>query len=246
MSSRVESQADTVRGTAPAACPDATDGGTPDFDWLAPLYRWMEMATFGPWLHRCRWSFPAELERRRKALIFGDGDGRFTARLLERNAAVHVEAVDASAAMLRSFLRRAAPHAGRVRTEQADARSWQAHRGEEFGGQTGYDLVATHFFLDCLTTAEVYALASRVRLQMAADASWVVSEFAVPAGGFGRFVAGPLVSALYLAFGWMTGLTIRKLPDHEWALERAGFICTQRRKWLGGLLVSEIWKPLPG
>ena len=174
-------------------------------------------------------------------LVLGDGDGRFTARLLRENSSVQVEALDTSLAMLNALLRRAGENASRVRARVADARDMfpMADRGR------GYDLVVTHFFLDCLTTAEVETLAARVGPLLADDATWVVAEFAIPAGWFGRLVAAPVVGFLYRAFGWMTGLRIRKLPDYASALERAGFRLVRRRRWLWGLLVSESWGLMP-
>ena len=67
----------------------------------------------------------------------------------------------------------------------------------------------------------------------------------MPEGCFGRLVARPIVGALYWAFGWLTGLTVRTLPDHAAALRRSGFALVQRRLWLHGLLVSELWSTQP-
>jgi hypothetical protein len=53
----------------------------PDFNRLARFYRWMELVSFGPWLCWCRCAFVGEVSACRYALILGDGDGRFTARL---------------------------------------------------------------------------------------------------------------------------------------------------------------------
>jgi SAM-dependent methyltransferase len=194
----------------------------------------MEWGTFGPWLGRCRRAFLDELGDRRAALVLGDGDGRFTAALLATNGRVEVDAVDASAAMLRALKRRAGRDAGRVRTWVADARRWEPDR-------RGYDLVATHFFLDCLTTDEVRTLAARLRPALRPDAAWVVSEFAVPDGAYGRLVARPIVAFLYFAFRAMTGLRVRRLPEHVEAMEQAGLVLRARRRWLGGLLVAEKW-----
>ena len=214
-----------------------------NFDRLAHLYRWMEYASFGPWLWKCRCAFFADLLACRRALVLGDGDGRFTARLLAANPQIEVDAVDASAAMLRSLERRAAPHRVRLRAERADVRMGDAQAWNT--PHAPYDLVATHFFLDCLTTEEVRALAHRVRPAAAGGARWVVSEFAVPAGPFGRFVARPIVALLYAAFGLMTGLEVRTLSDHSAALRSSGFVLEKKRTWLGGLLVSEIWRADP-
>ena len=147
----------------------------------------MEWLSFGPWLARCRRAFLNDMAHARRALVLGDGDGRFTAALLKANPQVQVDAVDASAAMLRALKRRAGPNAERVRACVGDARRWTPD-------VQGYDLVATHFFLDCLITDEVRALAARIRPALSPDAAWVVSEFAVPRGLYGRLVARPLVS----------------------------------------------------
>jgi SAM-dependent methyltransferase len=209
---------------------------TPDFDRLALVYRWMEWLTFGPFLSRCRCAFLHRLSQHQRALILGDGDGRFTASLLTYNPAVLVDAVDASHVMLSELLRRARPHRSRVQIQAADIRAWEPPRA-------AYDLVVTHFFLDCFTTDEVASLAAQIRSRMRPDAAWIVSEFAFPANRFGRFIARPLIWFLYRAFGVLTGLRIRALPDHRKALSQSGFILKHRQKRLGGLLVSEWWQP---
>ena len=214
----------------------------PNFDRLARLYRWMELATFGPWLWRCRRAFLAEAAGYRHALVLGDGDGRFTARLLAENSAITIDAVDASPAMLKALTRRAGRNVARVRTHLADARLWRPGLSSDaLAKNQRYDLIVTHFFLDCLTTEEVQSLASELRRAVAPSTLWLVSEFAIPAGWFGRMVARPLIRSLYLAFGWLTGLTVRTLPDHQSALGAAGFILLRRRTWLVGLLISELW-----
>ena len=210
----------------------------PNFNRLANLYRWMELLTFGPFLSRARTTFLHQTTATRRALVLGDGDGRFTARLLQQNPTVHVHAVDASSAMLASLLRRAGSHTPRVQTELADLRSWQPHTPPQ---APPYDLVATHFFLDCLTSEELQSLAARLRPTVSSSALWLVSEFAVPPGWFGSLVARPVVWGLYLAFGWLTGLAVRTLPDHRSALCSAGFALQKRRTWLAGLLISELW-----
>ena len=138
--------------------------------------------------------------------------------------------------MLRALKRRARVNANRVRTFAADARQW-------IPKSQCYDLVATHFFLDCLTTGEVQDLAARIRTTLNPDAAWMVSEFAVPPGAYGRWVARPLVAFLYFAFRVMTGLRVRRLPDHHAVLQHAGFTLRARRTWLAGLLAAEIWTP---
>src|ERR1700679_3274982 len=201
----------------------------PNFDRLAGAYRWMEGLSFGPLLQRCRCAFLGELRTVRRALVLGDGDGRFTEALLRVNFEVRVDAVDASSAMLRALVERAGADGGRVRAIVADIRSWRPENGDV------YDLVVSHFFLDCLTAEEVEALAGSVRLSLVRrglteGAQWVVSDFAVPEGWAGRLAGRLLVGFLYRAFGVLTGLRIRRLPDHAAALKSAGFVMERRRE----------------
>jgi len=205
----------------------------PDFNTLARVYRWMEWLTFGPFLQRCRCAFLARLAGHRRALILGDGDGRFTERLMRANIAIEADAVDSSEVMLRQLSARSPSN--RVQTHVADARTFAPVRCD-------YDVIATHFFLDCLTSGEVADLASRLRKHVSPDGVWVISEFAIPSNLYGRTFARTLVSALYFAFGLLTGLPIRKLPDHPAALAQSGWSLLQQDRHLRGLLVSELWQ----
>jgi len=214
----------------------------PNFDRLAKPYRWMEFLAFGPFLWWCRCAYLADVRLCSRALVLGCGDGRFSARLLDENPTIHIDAVDASSAMLHALVQRAGPHAGRVRIQLADVREWQPPFPVV---APPYDVIVTHFFLDCLTTHEIQTLATRLRHDATPSALWLVSEFVVPSNWFGRLVARPIVWLLYLIFGQLTGLNLRSLPDHAPALRTAGFDLLKRRTWLGGLLASELWRAQP-
>ncbi len=214
------------------------NNSTPDFDPLARAYRWMEYLSFGPMLERCRFHFLRQCAEARHALILGDGDGRFTARLIGANSKAQVDAVDASAAMLATLRRRANrthPLAqARLRTIQADLRQWTPSGND-------YDLVVSHFFLDCLTDDEVESLIARTLPHLTPDATWLISEFAIPDGRWLGGVARLMIRFLYFAFSKMTKLRITQLPDYAMVLTRHGFRHQEQRQFLNGLLVAEIW-----
>lgn len=208
------------------------------FDKLAKLYRWMEYLSFGPLLWRTRAEYLLQMRNARHALVLGDGDGRFTAALLRDNHGVRLHAVDASSAMLRRLQHRAASQgdASRVSALHADATIALP--------EGSFDLVCSHFFLDCLSDVQCAALADRVVRQMQSGARWVVSEFAVPQGGL-RLPARVLVRGLYVAFGLLTGLRVRHLPDYAAALRLAGLQRIAVQSWLGGILRAEMWELQP-
>lgn len=213
----------------------------PRFDRVARPYRWMEYLSFGPLLERCRFHHLATLTHSpshpKKALVFGDGDGRFLARLLAANPELHADAVDLSPAMLRLLRNRAhsirAQH--RLTTTCADARTYTPT------GQ-GYDLIVTHFFLDCLTADEAASLMGRLRPHLDPGAQWLVSEFQIPTGS--RLLAAcarTVIAGLYAAFRVLTSLRVRQIPPWRILLAQAGFASKSTHTELGGLLVSELW-----
>lgn len=210
----------------------------PNFDRIAPLYRWLEYASLGRALERARLHHLPALPARRRALLLGDGDGRFTAQLLARQPWLSAQAVDLSPAMLRLLVRRVAPAArARLQTVCADARDWQP--------EIPCDLLVTHFFLDCLTTAEVAALVHRLATtSLAPGALWLLSEFRIPDGTWG-WAARVYVRLLYAAFRVLTGLRVTALPDFRDALHTAGFKRLAVKHSLGGLLTAELWQLAP-
>jgi SAM-dependent methyltransferase len=207
-----------------------------NFDRLARPYRWLEYLTFGRMLERCRFHFLPALTGARRALVLGDGDGRFLARLLMANPLLEADVVDISPAMLRLLHQRVGPEAcRRITLHEADARDFVPPG-------IAYDLVVTHFFFDCLFQAELDGVVDRVAPSLAPGARWVVSEFARGRGRAGSVVSSLVVSGLYRAFGLLAALHVRTLPDHGIALERAGFQCLSERRWLMGLLMSQLWQ----
>ncbi len=212
------------------------ESSTPRFGGLAGPYRYLEYLTFGNALQKTRTYFLPQLAQSRSALVLGDGDGRFTAALLQSIAEVRVHAVDASGRMLESLRRNAGIHQDRVSTECCDIRRWTPKSTAD------YDLVATHFFLDCLTTEDVSDLAERLKPGLIPGAIWVNSEFAVPPTLFGHLVARPLIRALYLGFRILAGLKVGRLPDYNRALGNAGWSVQSERARLRGLLTSQLWK----
>ncbi|HEX3663337.1 MAG TPA: class I SAM-dependent methyltransferase [Acidobacteriaceae bacterium] len=212
----------------------------PRFDRVARPYRVMEYLSFGPALERCRFHHLKTLAAANctRALVLGDGDGRFLARLLTACPELSAEAIDASPAMLR-LLRARAAHRGakhRLTTHCADVRSFTP-------SARGYDLVATHFFLDCLTDAEAETVIRQVTPNLAPGARWVVSEFEVPAGSPTRAAfARTLIAGLYAAFRVLTGLRTRRIPAWRGLLAASGFTCEASQSFLGGILVTEIWR----
>ncbi len=206
----------------------------PNFNRVARIYRWAEYLTLGPILQRTRTHFLPQLTGCRKALLYGDGDGRFLARLLRQNPDLHAIAVDVSATMLHLLRERCAGAGSRLQTLQTSA--LEAPIGP------GTDLIVTHFFLDCLTQTEVDILAENVAQNTGTGALWLVSDFQVPQRAFIRPVAKLYIRSLYVVFRILTGLRVQSLPKPQAALEQAGFTRIAHHEALFGLIYTEVWQ----
>jgi ubiquinone/menaquinone biosynthesis C-methylase UbiE len=213
-----------------------------NFDPIARPYRWLEYLSFGPWLVRCRCAQLIHLAGAQSALLLGDGDGRFLARLLAANTTLRADVVDSSHSMLRILdrrIQRSIPRGRRrICLHHADALQWNP--------SGSYDLIVSHFFLDCFSLQQLEQLFDRVLPHIRPGAQWVISEFAIPRNAFAAYLAGGLIGLLYRAFGLLTGLPVRALPDYEAVLDRRGFVRTEDRRYLAGLLRSQVWsRPSP-
>ena len=204
-----------------------------NFDHIARPYRWLEYLSLGHTLERSRLHFLSALLEQKRALALGDGDGRFTAILLATNSTIHVTAVDISAAMLALLRNRCAPNSTRLETNQASALTVPLHGP--------YDLLITHFFLDCLPQPDLETLIARTTPMLAPKALWAISDFRIPSGPL-RLPARIYIRSLYLAFRILTGLRTTHLPDHATPLAQAGFTRIGHHGSLAGLLTSELWQ----
>jgi SAM-dependent methyltransferase len=209
----------------------------PNFDPIARPYRWLEYLTLGKSLENCRTHYLPQLLDRRHALVLGDGDGRFTSKLLATNRNINVVAVDTSATMLQLLRQRceaSAPNAStRLRTLHSNALT--------FPLEDSYDLVVTHFFLDCLTQSELDALVTRIAPTHTPGALWLISDFRIPSGPM-CVPARLIIRSLYLAFRLLTGLRTTHLPDHATPLTQAGLTRISHQHRLVGLLTTELWQ----
>jgi ubiquinone/menaquinone biosynthesis C-methylase UbiE len=202
-------------------------------DGIARWYRWIEYAAFGGALMRRRLAFLSEVADARRALVVGEGDGRFLVKLVEQNRNAAIEYLDLSPRMLELARRRVgeAP----VVYHQGDARTVPVP-------DATFDLIVTHFFLDCFDDTGAAEVVSRLASAATPNARWLISEFRQPTHGLPGMWASLWLAAMYRFFGITTGLRTRKLTNHRPLLEAQGFrLVREETAWVG-LLGSELWQ----
>ncbi len=208
-----------------------------NFDWLAPHYRWMEWLLAGPKLQRCRAAFLPALAAPRNVLIVGQGHGRFVVELLRQYPEVRCTCVDSSRRMLDVTRQRLAAEgldATRVEFVHADILEWTPP-------DRAYDVVATHFVLDCFRPEQLARVLPKLARAAAPEARWLLSDFNEPASGLARWRARVILEVMYVFFRWAVALPASKLTAPDSLLAQCGFQLRERRVFEWGLLHSDLW-----
>ena len=209
------------------------------FDTLAPYYETLERIAFGNTLQRCRVAYLNEIASPRRALIVGEGNGRFLPELLRIHPQVEIDCIDASQRMLQLARERvdweSPSHARRVRFVHQDIRFWAmpAHR---------YDLLVTHFFLDCFPEAALIGVIKKLAQFATEDANWLLSDFCIPQKGMARLSARGWLAAMYLFFRITARIEASELIDPTSFLRTEGFALGRQHLFRKGILKSEIWR----
>jgi ubiquinone/menaquinone biosynthesis C-methylase UbiE len=207
-----------------------------NFDLLAPHYGWMERVLAGRKLERVRGAFLPAISPPRRVLVAGQGRGAFVAALLRAHPQARCVCVDSSPGMLQAARARLREDGVEERAEfiQADMLEWAAPREE-------FDLIVTHFFLDCFAPEQLERLMPKLSRAAAPKACWLLSDFREPDSGLARWRARAILELMYVFFRWAAVLPAARLTAPDPLLARQGFVLGQRRTFDWGLLHSDLW-----
>ena len=209
------------------------------FDRIAPSYRLLETIAFGQSLQRARVRWIEKIPRPRRVLILGEGNGRFLCELLRVHPKIDIDCVDTSLQMLtlaRTRARQIHPESWqRIQFIHADILKWSPLKS--------YDLIVTHFFLDCFPRDEVKAIVDKLAKAAAPGAVWLLADFTIPpAEIFSRIHAKLLLRMMYLFFRCAAGITANSLVDPTPYLEANNFVPMSRQCSRAAMLKSELWQ----
>jgi ubiquinone/menaquinone biosynthesis C-methylase UbiE len=209
------------------------------FDAMAPWYRALEMIAFGNHLQRARIACLREIGTPRRSLIVGEGNGRFLCELIRAHPDIEVDCIDASKRMLRlarDRVERELPgRIDRIRFLQHDITLWSPPEHQ-------FDLIVTHFFLDCFPESRVAEIVAKLSRAAAVNATWLLADFCVPAGRFARWRGGVWLSAMYRFFQFTAGIEAAELVDPCPFLCAGGFARVRQHLFRQGMLKSEVWR----
>jgi len=196
----------------------------------------MEFFLAGGILQRSRTAFLGETRRSRRALLLGEGPGRFLAELLRANAAVQVFCVDRSPRMIAAARNQLAEtERSRVQFVSADALTWRPE-------PAAFDLIVTHYFLDCFRCEELAVLVAKIAQAAKSDACWLLADFHEPENGWQRWRGRVVLALMYGFFRLSTGLSALRLTSPDAFLLSGGFRLKARRFSNFRLVHTDLWE----
>jgi ubiquinone/menaquinone biosynthesis C-methylase UbiE len=209
------------------------------FDRIATHYRWLETLTFGSTLQKARTRWIETIPPPQRALILGEGDGRFLCELLRVHPSVVVDCVDASPRMLDLAQKRLAGalSQAKVRFLNENILSWSP--------SGSYDLLVTNFVLDCFAEQELAAIIHKLVRAASVGAHLFLADFAIPQRSVFRIHAKSWLAVMYCFFRSTTGISAKELIDPTPELEKNGFRRLAQAHWRFGLVKSELWQRGP-
>jgi SAM-dependent methyltransferase len=203
------------------------------FDSIAPYYRWLETVVFGKQLQEARIAFLSQIPEPRRVLIAGEGNGRFLAEVVRQWPDAQIDCVESSGRMIALSREQAA--AARVSFIQQDIRTAALPSSH-------YDLIVTHFLLDCFNEQTLATLIPRLAHAATADARWLIADFFEPPHGWPRNKAAALIAIMYAFFRIAAGIEAGKLVDYRPRLTACGFALAGEMILPNEMVRSELWQ----
>jgi hypothetical protein len=123
----------------------------------------------------------------------------------------------------------------RLRLLQEDLWTWSVE-------SNAYQLIVTHFVLDCFSENEIERIVAKLAGAARRNAFWLLADFAIPSRGMARLHAQLWLRAMYWFFRATTRISSRELVDPSELLRTHGFRLVGKTVTRFGLIKSELWQ----
>ena len=204
-----------------------------DFSILSPIYDFLGSIVFFGALHRSQIYFLDQLKKPDRALIIGGGTGRFLVDLLKSEKVKNITYVDISAGMFAKAKKKVSALGKENQVEFICG-------GLEAVPDRQYDLICTHYFLDCFEEEELCLMLSKLRGLLSKEGEWHFTDFYLDESS--SFIKTKFVGFLYFFFRILCGLKVKKLPDFKKLFNGTELKGETEKYFFRGLLRTAIYK----
>ena len=108
--------------------------------------------------------------------------------------------------------------------------------------QQAYDLVVSHFFLDCFNRERLPHVIAKLARAAAPRSRWLIADFAVPPKGLRRVHAKIWLRVMYSFFRAAADLEAHELVDPSSFIRDTGFQLRQEIVTCLGLVKTQLWE----
>ena len=199
------------------------------YDRFAPFYKLVETMVFGRALQEARCAGLGG-EAPKSVLIIGDGNGRYLEQAIRAWPEARFVSIDASEGMLKE---------ARKRVGKADVRFIHAEvfAGLEEVRDETFELIATHFFLDCFREETLEKLIPMMANKLADAGRWDISDFTDR-----RLYHRAMLWLMYRFFHNFTETPAKRLPDYGRILRDQGLVSSTLGSWRAGFVIAQRWR----
>ena len=204
-----------------------------NFSKLAPIYDLLGSLAFVGRLHRSQTHLiPLYPKQPKNILIMGGGTGKFLIELLKAITFENITYIDLSPKMITLARNKVS-----VSYPESLSKMHFICGDETTIPKKSYDLIITHYFLDCFTETDFVKVAESLYDHLQATGTWSMVDFSNPQN---NHIKGSIIGFLYGFFRLTCQLNVKNIPDFDpWFEQKLGR--RYDKEFIGGLLKSTIY-----
>lgn len=184
-------------------------------------------------LHRSQTFFLSRLQKSDNVLVVGGGTGRFLVDLLKVGESLKVTYVDISPGMILKAKKKVNKLGKSEHVEFICGGLESIPNGK-------YDLICTHYFLDCFEEGELFGVIQQFKSLLSKDGLWHFTDFYLDDSS--SMFRKSFVSFLYFFFRSFCGLKVKKLANFKELFSKNGLQLKEEGYFYRGLLRTGLYR----
>jgi tRNA (cmo5U34)-methyltransferase len=208
------------------------------FNKIAPFYHAVSMICSLNRIHKSQMWLLSKKMNFSKTLIIGGGDGKFLIEAIKQGLSEQYYYVDLSDAMIKLA------H-GKIEKQlplSLDSVVFICGSYQDIPNNQKFDLIITPYFLDCLSEGELSLVMAKLHAQLTVEGTWYFTDFNIPKDKTLNFIFKNIIQLLYRILNLFCDMGVNHLPDFNNEFCKYKFTLLHEEYFIGGLLVSRIYK----